>query len=94
MLLPFYPSRTIAEAFRATVLTLNDGTPRSGFVVFNSADGVMLQTGPGITERIPNDKIVDRGLSPISLMPPGLLSGLKPEEMADLYAYMKSLKAP
>ena len=87
-----FPSRNVAEAFRATLLTLKDGTQRAGFIAFNSADGVMLQTGPGVTERIPNEQIVERDLSQVSLMPAGLLSGLKAEEVADLYAYLKTLK--
>jgi putative heme-binding domain-containing protein len=89
-----FPSRNIAEAFRATLLTLKDGTQRAGFIVFNSADGVMLQTGPGVTERISNEQITDRDVSQTSLMPAGLLSGLKPEELSDLLAYIKTLKAP
>ena len=87
-----FPSRNIAEAFRATVLTLNDGTQRAGFIAFNSADGVMLQTGPGVTERISNERIVEREVSSVSLMPAGLLSGMKVEDLADLYAYLKTLK--
>jgi putative heme-binding domain-containing protein len=88
-----FPNRNVAEAFRATVFTLKDGTQRSGFIVFNSADGVMLQTGPGITERIGEENISAREASPVSLMPPALLSGLKPAELADLYAYLRTLKA-
>jgi putative heme-binding domain-containing protein len=88
-----FPSRNVAEAFRSTVFTLKDGTQRSGFIVFNSADGVMLQTGPGLTERIGEENISSRELSSISLMPPALLTGLKPTELADLYAYLRTLKA-
>jgi putative heme-binding domain-containing protein len=89
-----FPSRNIAEAFRATLLTLKDGTQRSGYIAFNSADGVMIQTGPGVTERIPEGDIFDREISAVSLMPAGLLTRMKPEEIADLYAYLKTLKAP
>jgi putative heme-binding domain-containing protein len=89
-----FPSRNVADAFRATQLTLKDGTQRLGFIAFNSADGVMLQTGPGVTERIPDDQIVARDVSAISLMPAGLLTGLQEGEFRDLYTYLKGLKGP
>jgi putative heme-binding domain-containing protein len=88
-----FPSRNISDAFRSTNYTLKDGTQRSGFIVFHSADGVMLQIGPGMTERIPETSIVSREPSPVSLMPAGLLSGLSPEQFADFYAYLRTLKA-
>lgn len=87
-----FPSRSIAEAFRPTLYTLKDGTQRNGFIAFVSADGVLLQTGPGLTERISQSDIVTSEPGKISLMPPGLLSGLEPGQLADLYAYLRTLK--
>jgi len=87
-----FPSRSIAEAFRATLFTLKDGTQRNGFVAFVSADGVIVQTGPGQTERIPETDIVRREQSDVSLMPPGLLTGMEAGQLADLYAYLQTLK--
>lgn len=87
-----FPSRSIAEAFRATLFTLKDGTQRNGFIAFVSADGVLVQTGPGQTERIAETDILRREQSDISLMPPGLLTGMEPGQLADLYAYLKTLK--
>ncbi len=87
-----FPSRSIAEAFRATLFTLKDGTQRNGFVAFISADGVIIQTGPGQTERLSESDIVNREPSPTSLMPPGLVTGMDPSQLADLYAYLKTLK--
>ena len=87
-----FPSRNISDAFRSIVVSLKDGSQRSGFVIFNSADGVMLQTAAGVTERLSSEQIVAREPSAISMMPPGLLSGLKREDLADLYAYLRTLK--
>ena len=87
-----FPSRNIAEASRSTLFTLKDGTQRNALIAFGSADGVLIHTGPGVTERLTESDIVSREPSAISMMPPSMLSGLKPEELADLYAYLRTLK--
>lgn len=85
-----FPDRTIGDAFRATLFTLKDGTRRNAFVAFASADGVIIQTGPGATERLAEGDIVSREPSPASLMPSLLLSGLSPGDIADLQAYLRT----
>ena len=44
--------------------------------------------------RIANDDIDEKFKSPDSLMPNGLLKDLKPEDFADLYSYLQTLKPP
>ena len=85
-----FPSRNIAEAFRATIYTLKDGSQIAGFTAFFSADGVILHTVTG-TQRIAESDIASREPGKVSLMPGGLLTGLSAAEFADLLAYMKSL---
>lgn len=85
-----FPSRNIAEAFRATVFSMKDGSEVAGFVAFLSADGVIVQTVAG-TQRLAEGDIVRRTESKVSLMPPALLSGLTPADLADLYAYLRTL---
>ncbi len=60
-------------------------------VVFESADGVIIQTDATTTLRIGTEDIASRKQSMRSLMPEGLLKDLKPEDLGDLYAYLKSL---
>ena len=85
------PDADVPPAYRATVFTLKDGGTRVGRIAFNSADGVIVQTAPGVTLRIDERDIAKREEWSKSMMPAGLLSGLKPGELADLYAYMKTL---
>jgi len=61
-------------------------------VVFESADGVILQAGAATTVRLADSEIVSRKPSPLSLMPNGLLGGLNPHGLADLYAYLKTIR--
>jgi hypothetical protein len=43
---------------------------------------------------LPGEAIVARRVSPLSLMPPGLLDRLDDQEIVDLYAYLKGLGSP
>jgi len=61
-------------------------------VAFESADGVILQTGATTTVRIDTPNIVSRVDSRISLMPSGLLSGLQPQDLASLYSHLKTFR--
>ena len=86
-----YPSRDVAPAYRTTTFQMRDGQTFNGMVAFESADGVILQTGATTTVRLAENDIVSRQPSALSLMPSGLLSGLRPAELADLYSYLKTL---
>jgi putative membrane-bound dehydrogenase-like protein len=87
-----YPSRDVAPAYRVQVVETKQGQVHSGIVAFESADGIILQTGATTTVRIATEDLVSRLPSNRSLMPDGLLKDLKPADLADLYAYLQSLK--
>jgi putative heme-binding domain-containing protein len=87
-----YPSRDVAELYRTTTFHTRDGQNFTGMISFESADGVILQTGATTTVRLSDQEIVSRQPSRLSLMPAGLLAGLQPQNLADLHAYLKSLQ--
>jgi putative heme-binding domain-containing protein len=87
-----FPSRDIAPAYRSVNFRLRDGQMVSGIVAFESADGWLLQTGAGLSVRLDSASVVSRDVSNVSLMPPGLLSGLSTSGIADLYAYLKTIQ--
>jgi putative heme-binding domain-containing protein len=70
---------------------MKDGQTYTGFLAFESADGVIVQTGPATTVRLPESEILSRSPSSASLMPEGLLNDLKDQDLADLYAWLKTL---
>jgi putative membrane-bound dehydrogenase-like protein len=86
-----FPSKDIAPAYIPETFQLRDGQSHSGFVAFESADGVIIRTGTSQTVRLASDDILSRRPGRVSLMPTGLLDGLKPGDWADLYAYLRSL---
>jgi putative membrane-bound dehydrogenase-like protein len=87
-----YPSRDVAPPYRTTMIQTEQGQVFIGLIAFESADGVIVQTGATTTVRVATADIANRLPSNRSLMPNGLLKDLKPEDLADLYAYLQTLK--
>jgi len=87
-----FPSRDVAPAYRMTTFSLRNGEAYTGLLAFESADGVMIHTGIGSTLRLSEADIAGRQPSALSFMPSGLLTGAKPQDLADLHAYLKSLQ--
>ena len=85
------PARDVAPAYLPTLVETVDGRTIAGFVVFESAEGLIVRTGPSTTERIDGPSIASRRVGTTSLMPAGLLRGAGERELSDLYAYLKSL---
>jgi putative heme-binding domain-containing protein len=85
------PNANVPPAYRATVFTMNDGTKHIGRIAFNSADGVIVRTGSGRTVRLNEPDIIEQKDWSNSLMPEGLLLDLGANQLADLYAYLKTL---
>lgn len=87
-----FPSRDIAPPYRGTLFRLRDGQVINGIVSFESADGWLVQTGPGQSIRLDSRDVLTREPSNISLMPSGLLDGLSPAGIADLQIFLESLQ--
>jgi putative membrane-bound dehydrogenase-like protein len=88
------PSRDISPRYRTTLVATVDGKVYQGLVIYQAADGLLLQTGPSTTVRIGDGEIATRRVTNISLMPAGLLDKLADRDLADLYAYLRSLTKP
>ncbi|MAG92287.1 MAG: heme-binding domain-containing protein [Planctomycetaceae bacterium] len=86
------PSAKIAQGFDTYAFALESGKLVTGFVVSESAEGVTLREANGLSQTIPQDGIEERAKQDISMMPEGLVNNLTPEELADLLAYLESLK--
>ena len=86
------PSRDVAPLYRTTMFQMKDGNIYTGIVAFESADGWILQTGATTTVRIDVKDVAGRRPGTLSVMANGLLDGLKPADLADLYAFLRSLK--
>ena len=89
-----YPSKEVAEQYRATSIQTRQGASYLGLVSFYSADGVILRTADGRTVRVAQEDIASQRASTDSIMPEGLLEGLRPADLADFYAYLRTLDQP
>jgi len=88
------PSKDVSARYRTTVITTEDAKVYQGLIVYEAVDSILLQTGPATTVRLAHKQISDKKLSPLSLMPVGLLDRLADRDIADLHAYLKGLSAP
>ena len=85
------PNQDVSPRYNTTLIETTRGKVVSGLIVYESADGVTLRDSTNQTIRIEADEIAFRQELATSLMPTGLLDGLQPQDLADLYAYLRSL---
>lgn len=87
-----FPSREVAPAYRMELVETRSGQVYTGIVIFESADGIILQTDATTTIRIAAEDLLQRSVSRRSLMPDGLLKDLTDRDYADLYAFLQTLR--
>jgi putative heme-binding domain-containing protein len=87
-----YPSRQVADRFKAKVVQTKTGVPLTGFITEETKDTVTL-VDPDRVHRIPRAKILLIVPQETSLMPERLLTRLSWEEIRDLAAFLDELGA-
>jgi putative heme-binding domain-containing protein len=88
------PNRDVPARYRVTKVTTDDGKVYQGVVIYEANDGLILQTGATETVRVAVPRVSDRQSLDTSPMPAGLLDPLTDREIADLFAYLKTLGKP
>jgi putative heme-binding domain-containing protein len=86
------PSKDISPSFVATMIATTTGKVYNGMMVYESKQLYLLQTTPDTTVRISGEEVQSVQRSAISFMPAGLLDDAKDGDLADLYAYLTSLR--
>ncbi|MFM2167543.1 MAG: hypothetical protein RIS79_1914, partial [Verrucomicrobiota bacterium] len=87
------PSKVISDQYESTILEMKDGRTIIGRVT--AEEGGILQivadsSAPNRTIDLIKSDVKTRQVSPVSLMPPGLLDGMNRNEVLDLLAYILS----
>jgi putative heme-binding domain-containing protein len=85
-----YPSAAIVRGYETVVATTRAGESHSGIVKLESADELVLATGPDSEVRLARAQVTDLQPGTVSAMPPGMDVVLSPQELADLVAFLKS----
>ena len=87
-----YPSKQIFDGYEQTLVRTKDGNTHAGAVRGETPDELTLVDAENRKTVIKKSDIERRKVSELSMMPDGLHTGLKPEEFADLVAYLEGLK--
>ena len=87
------PNRDVSPRYQTTMIETKDGKVRTGMIIYEATDGVLMRNSTNQTFRIETVDVEHRRRMSQSLMPSGLLKGLKPSDLADLYAFMKTADA-
>ena len=86
------PDAKIAQGFDTYTFVTDDGKVVPGFVVSESAETLTLRKNDGLSAELVQDDIDERAKQKISMMPKGVVNNLTPEQLADLIAYLQTLK--
>ncbi|AMV21950.1 PVC-type heme-binding CxxCH protein [Planctomyces sp. SH-PL14] len=89
-----FPSRDVSPRYQQTMVVTTEGKTFTGMVVYEAIDAVVLRNAANMTSRVEKKEIEQRRDLSTSIMPNGLLQGLQPTDLADLYAYLRSQSAP
>ncbi|MDP7050925.1 MAG: HEAT repeat domain-containing protein [Verrucomicrobiota bacterium] len=87
-----YPSKHVAERFKASMLITKNGNRYNGFITEHTEDFVSVTDLQNKITRLPRSEVDSIQLQQTSLMPMKLLNGFSDQQVGDLLAFLKSLK--
>jgi putative heme-binding domain-containing protein len=90
----FDPSLVIGAAYQARTVVTTDGRVLTGLVAEDTDQRIVLKQQGGKLETIARADVEATKLSQLSLMPEELEKQLKPQELADLFAFITLDKHP
>ena len=86
------PNEQLESGYYRHDITLKDGTLASGFLSSEDQTRIVLRQIGTDDRVIPREQIDSHKISKRSLMPEGLIAGYTDQQVADLFAYLLSLK--
>ena len=87
-----FPSASFARGYEPYNILTDDGQVRSGTISRETADGIYLYNTARVETRVPRSSIESITESPTSIMPTGMDAQLTRTELADLIAFLQSLR--
>ncbi len=88
-----FPSATLVRDYEPFSILIEDGKVLNGIVVRETVDTIYIQQKEGEPVAVQRDEIELLSPSTVSIMPNGLDRVLSQTELADLIAYLQSLKS-
>ncbi len=86
------PSAKIAQGYETYGFATTDGHIYTGFIVSESSDAIQIRETTGSVRELKLAEIDERVKREGSTMPEGIAASLTPEQLADLIAYLQSLR--
>jgi putative membrane-bound dehydrogenase-like protein len=83
------PSAVVAREYQVSIVVTTGGRVLTGIVKGETPQAITVQT-QNEQVVVPKDEIESRSVSPLSMMPEGLLTALRSDEVRDLVAYLAS----
>jgi putative heme-binding domain-containing protein len=90
----FDPSLVIGPAYQARTVATEDGRVLTGLLAEESPERLVLKSQGGKLDTIARADVAEMTVSRLSLMPEELENQLKPQELADLFAFLTLDKPP
>lgn len=85
------PSKVISDQYESKVFHMKDGTKQLGRLMGETDDHYVISQNPyapQLTVELSKKEVQEIRVSEISIMPPGTLNVLSPEELSDIMAYL------
>jgi putative membrane-bound dehydrogenase-like protein len=86
------PNRDVKANFVNYLLVTRDGDDLSGCITAETPTGVTMRRAGGLEDTILRKNIKSLRSTGLSLMPEGIESGITPQQLADLIAYLQTYK--
>lgn len=87
-----YPSAAVEHNFGGLNITTKEGQIVMGYVISETSEDLTLRVNGGATMPVKKSSITRKEEMKDSLMPPGLAGAIGPQGLADLVAYLQTLK--
>jgi len=87
-----HPDAGIAFGYEGYVFKTKDGNQVVGYVTSESKDDISVKMIGGTVSKIKKADLVSKQAYPHSLMPEGLVAGMKQQQVVDLIEYLSTLK--
>ena len=87
------PSKVVSDQYQASILTLKDGSSVLGRIINENSTRYSISQNPFAPDQIREvlkKDVVSTKVSPLSIMMPGMINRLNPEELKDLMAFLMS----
>lgn len=86
------PNAKMESGYYRHDLLLKDDTKMNGSLVEETKDSLSIQPLSRAIQVIKTSNISKHNISKTSLMPEGLIDHMTPEQIADLFTYLRTLK--